>query len=102
VPKTAYTYVSPPSNDVVDVVLADREADDAAVDGLAAVLRVEFLLLHLDPAQRTHREPYRITATQVVQVRAAWTRRLVRAPSPPATAHRLHSFTHSLITAPHG
>ena len=73
-----YTDVSPASDDVVDVVLADRQADDAAVDRLAAVFGVEILVLHLDPAERTHGEPHRIAVVGVVETRASRARRLRR------------------------
>ena len=79
------THVSPSSDDVVAVVLADRQADDAPVDGRAAVLGGQFIFSHLDPAQRADGEPHRVgvavSAAHVVQVTAAPARRLRRTPA---------------------
>jgi len=60
------THVSPASDHIIDIVLADRQTDDTAVDGLAAVFSIEFFVAHLDPAERTDREPHRIAVISVV------------------------------------
>jgi len=89
----AATHVSPASDDIIDVILADRQTDDAPVDCLAAVFSAQFLVLHLDPAQRAHGEPDWIDAgVDVVEVGTAQTRRLCRTPSMSATATRDQRF----------
>ena len=88
------THITPSSDDIVDVVLADRQTDDASVDGLAAVLGTELVIVHLDPAERAHREAYRVATVQVVDTSTQPTRRRLRgAPSQSTTNNRAAPFS---------
>lgn len=51
------TYISPSTNDIIDIIPAKREIHNTFVDGPAASLRGQILLCYPDPPQGLNRKP---------------------------------------------